>query len=93
MSISRHGWRSRHKRWTRRLANDLRNLAPLTGLVFCFAGSATAIYASQHVPALLAAAAAQPFQLEQPHGLAPAGACSPRSGVREASEDARNHRG
>ncbi len=44
-------WTRRHKRRTRRWANDARIFAPLIALAFCVAGSATAILAVEHVPA------------------------------------------
>lgn len=44
-------WTRRHKRRTRRWANDARICAPLIALALCIAGSATAILAVEHVPA------------------------------------------
>ena len=89
MSIARHGRRPRHKRWTPRLANDLRTLAPLLALAFCFAGSATAIYASQHVPALLVVAPQtfEPEARDERDGLASVGPCGPKTPF-EVSQDA-----
>ena len=93
MRTARHGRRSRHKRWTRRLANDLRTLAPLLALAFCFAGSATAIYASQHVPALLVVAPQtfEPDARDERNGLARIGPCGPKTPF-EASQDAGDDR-
>ncbi|GEM_PF-4401012 len=44
-------WTRRHKRCTRRWANDARICAPLIAIALCVAGSATAILAVEHVPA------------------------------------------
>ena len=44
-------WTRRHKRRTRRWANDARIWAPLIALALCVAGSATAILAVEHIPA------------------------------------------
>lgn len=43
-------WRRRHKRASRRLMNDLRNLLPAIGVLLCFIASATVIVASEQVP-------------------------------------------
>lgn len=43
-------WRGRRKRRVRRLRNDLRLAAPIAAIVFCFALSATAIFATDWIP-------------------------------------------
>lgn len=42
-------WSRRHKRRGRRIAYDLRLVAPLIAIVLCLAGSATAILAVERV--------------------------------------------
>ena len=43
-------WQKRRKRPVRRIANDLRLLAPIIGIALCFAGSATTIFATERAP-------------------------------------------
>jgi hypothetical protein len=43
-------WSRRHKRRGRRVAYDLRLVAPLIAIALCLAGSATAILAVERVP-------------------------------------------
>lgn len=45
-------WHGRHKRLSRRFLRDIRALLPMIGVVFCFASSATAIFAAERVPLL-----------------------------------------
>ena len=47
---ARGTWTRRRKRALRRLANDLRSVAPMIVLVLLFASSATAIFAAEYVP-------------------------------------------
>ena len=43
-------WNKRRKRPVRRVANDLRLAAPIISIALCFAGSATAIFATERAP-------------------------------------------
>ena len=53
MLDSRLRFKGQRKRRARKMANDLRLAAPLLFLMFCFAGSATAIVAAEWVPSHL----------------------------------------
>jgi hypothetical protein len=53
MLDSRVRFEGRRKRRARKMANDLRLAAPLLFLMFCFAGSATAIVAAEWAPSHL----------------------------------------
>ncbi len=73
MSLGHVHWRGRHKRRARRVANDLRQAAPLIGLVACFAGAAGVTATAQYVPSVLvdrAALATLPAE-RPPVGAAP----------------------
>ncbi len=50
MSLDHPTWKGRRKRPSRRLMYDLRAALPLAGIVFCFAISATAIFATEWIP-------------------------------------------
>ncbi len=50
MNAERKRWKKRRKRPVRRIANDLRLAAPIISIALCFAGSATAIFATEHAP-------------------------------------------
>ena len=59
MSLGHPHWRGRRKRVARRLARDLRQLAPLIAIASCFAGSAMAILVAPLVPVAFEAPAAE----------------------------------
>lgn len=47
MSLGSVNWRRRHKRFSRRLARDLRALLPIVSVALCFVSSATVITAAE----------------------------------------------
>lgn len=47
MSLGHAAWKGRRKRLARRLAHDLRALAPLVAIVCCFLGAASTIFAAE----------------------------------------------
>jgi len=53
MSVRRGTWKGRRKGRNRKIANDLRLLAPFLLLTFCFATSATAIAVVEWAPSRL----------------------------------------
>jgi len=44
------GWQGRRKRWTRRIARDLRLASPGLWIVLCFTSTATTITIAERVP-------------------------------------------
>jgi hypothetical protein len=50
MSTHTDYWRGRRKRISRRLARDVRTLAPLLGVLLCFVSSASAIVTAEKLP-------------------------------------------
>jgi len=57
MSMKQGTWKGRRKGRNRKVANDLRLLAPFLLLTFCFATSATAIAVAEWAPSRLGAGA------------------------------------